>query len=140
MKREAPKVINVGKKDKKDFDLLREDKSSFFYGREHKEVFLIAMVYGFLNNNCKSLGEKHQGGHFRVDTLKEPDVTLIKAIAAKKTGSLDVLLHLKEVYSIAEQYAKGGISYLKNDVFSKQHGSYSKRLEELLVELHKKIA
>jgi hypothetical protein len=140
MKREGPKVINVGKKDKKDFDLLREDKSSFFYGREHKEVFLMAMVYGFLNNNSKALGEKHSGGHCRVETLNERDITLIKALAVKKTGSLDVLLYLKEVYSIAEQYAKGGISYLKKDVFSKQHGSYVKRLEELMVELHKKIS
>ncbi|MBD3309498.1 hypothetical protein GF348_24175 [candidate division KSB3 bacterium] len=139
MKREAPKVINVPKKNKKDFDLLREDKGSFFYGREHKEIFLIAMAYGFLNSNYKPLGEKHQGGHFRVDTLKDQDITLIKAIAAKKTGSLDILLNLKEVYSIAEQYAAGGINYLKNDVFSKQHGSYSKKLEELLVELYKKI-
>ena len=40
---------------------------------------------------------------------------------------------------MAEEYATGGISYLKNDVFSKQHGSYEKRLEELLAELHDKI-
>lgn len=139
MKREGPKVINVGKRDKKDFDLLREDKSSFFYGREHKEVFLMAMVYGFLNNNSKALGEKHSGGHCRVETLNEKEITLIKALAVKKTGRLDVLLDLKEVYSIAEQYATGGISYLKNDIFSKQHGEYTKRFEELLVELHKKI-
>ncbi len=139
MKRKGPKVINVGKKDKKDFDLLREDKSSFFYGREHKEIFLMAIVYGFMNNNSKALGEKHQGGHCRVETLNETDMTLIKAIAVKKTGGLDVLLNLKEVYSIAEQYAAGGISYLKNDIFSKQHGDYTKRFEERLVELHKKI-
>lgn len=140
MKRESPKVINVGKRDKKDFDLLREDKSSFFYGRDHKEVFLMAMVFGFLNNSSKSLGEKHSGGHFRVETLNETDITLIKALAVKKTGRLDVLLDLKEVYSIAEQYATGGISYLKNEIFGKQHGSYQKRLEELLVELHGKIS
>jgi hypothetical protein len=140
MKREGPKVINVGKRDKKDFDILREDKSSFFYGRDHKEVFLMAMVFGFLNNSSKSLGEKHSGGHCRVETLNETDITLIKALAVKKTGSLDVLLDLKEVYSIAEQYATGGISYLKNDIFSKQHGDYSKRLAELLVELHGKIS
>jgi len=140
MKREGPKVINVGNRDKKDFDLLKEDKSSFFYGREHKEVFLMAMVYGFLNNNYKPLRERHKGGHCRVETLNETDITLIKAIAVKKTGSLDVLLNLKEVYSIAEQYATGGISYLKDAVFSKQHGDYTKRFEELLVELHKKIS
>ncbi len=139
MKREGPKVINVGNRDKKDFDLLKEDKSSFFYGRDHKEIFLMAMVYGFLNNNSKPLGEKHSGGHCRVETLNETDMTLIKAIAVKKTGGLDVLLNLKEVYSIAEQYATGGISYLKNDVFSKKHGHYDKKLEELMVELHSKI-
>ena len=140
MKREGPKVINAGKRDKKDFDLLREDKSSFFYGRDHKDVFIMAMVYGFLNNSYKSLGEKHSGGHFRVDTFGEPEVTLIKALAVNKTGNLDILLNLKEVYSIAEQYAAGGLSYLKKDVFGKQHGRYVKRLEELLVELHEKIS
>lgn len=139
MKREGPKVINVGKRDKKDFDLLREDKNSFFYHREHKEIFIMAMVYGFLNNSPKTLGEKHEGGHCRVETLNETDITLIKALAVKKTGNLDVLLDLKEVYSIAEQYATGGISYLKNEIFGKQHGSYQKRLEELLVDLHGKI-
>lgn len=139
MKRKGPKVINVGKKDKKDFDLLTKDKGSYFYGRDHKEVFIMAMVYGFLNNSSKTLGEKHSGGHFRVDTMNERDITLIKALAVHKTGSLDVLLDLKEVYSIAEQYATGGISYLKNDVFSKQRGHYDKKLEELMVELHSKI-
>jgi two-component sensor histidine kinase len=58
MKRKGPKVINVGKKDKKDFDLLTKDKGSFFYGRDHKEVFIMAMVYGFLNNSSKTLGLK----------------------------------------------------------------------------------
>ena len=140
MKREGPKVINVEMKKKKDFDLLKEDKTSFFFGKDHKDVFLMAMVYGFLNNSVKPLGEKHSGGHCRVETLNERDITLIKAVAVKKTGSLDVLLNLKEVYSIAEQYANGGISYLKNDVFSKQHGSYSKKLEDLLVELHRKFS
>jgi hypothetical protein len=51
MKRKGPKVINVGKK----------DKGSFFYGRDHKEVFIMAMVCGFLNNSSKTLGEKHSG-------------------------------------------------------------------------------
>ncbi len=82
MKRKGPKVINVGKKDKKDFDLLTKDKGSFFYGRDHKEVFIMAMVYGFLNNSYKTLGEKHSGGHFRVDTMNERDITLIKALSS----------------------------------------------------------
>lgn len=140
MKREGPKVINVEKKRKKDFDLLKDDKTSFFYGKDHKDVFLMAMVYGFLNDSFKPLGEKHGGGHCRVETFNEREITLIKALAVKKTGSLDVLLDLKKVYSIAEQYANGGISYLKDGVFSKQHGTYPKILEELLVELHEKIS
>jgi len=140
MKREGPKVINVESKKKKDFDLLKEDRTSFFYGKDHKDVFLMAMVYGFINNSINPLGEKHSGGHCRVETLNERDITLIKALAVKKTGSLEVLLDLKEAYSIAEQYANGGISYLKSDVFSKQYGHYTKRLEELLVELYEKIS
>ena len=136
MKRQAPKVINVEAKKKKDFDLLKDDRASFFYGKDHKDIFLMAMVYGFHKSTFKPLEEKHSGGHCRVETLNERDITLIKALAVKKTGSLDVLLDLKDVYSIAEQYANGGISYLKDDVFSKQHGNYAKRLEELLVALH----
>jgi hypothetical protein len=44
-----------------------------------------------------------------------------------------VLLDEQKVYSIAEQYATGGVKLLKNKVFSGEYGSYAKKLESDLL-------
>jgi len=131
----TPSTITIEKADKKDFDLLIEDRGSYFHGRDRKEVFIMAMVYGYDRGVWKPLRDKLSGGYFRVEYLNDQEKTLIKALAVHREGSLDVLLDPKHVYSIAEELAAGGVAHLKEEVFNTRFGTYENRLLEYLVKL-----
>jgi hypothetical protein len=70
--------------------------------------------------------------------LTDEERTLIKAIAIATEGDLNVLLDEQRVYSIAEEYATGGISLLKARVLSGGYGSYVKKLENDLLRTYEK--
>lgn len=129
----VPSTITIDKGDKKHFDLLLEDRGSFFYKRDRKEVFIMAMVYGFDSGDRKPLTDKLSGGYFRVEYLNDREKTLIKAVAVHRKGSLDVLLDPKQVYSIAEEFAAGGIGHLKEEVLNTRFGTYEHKLAEHLI-------
>lgn len=137
MSKKVPDRLYIRKVDVESYKLLAKERSSFLNGKENKELFIMAMVYGFLRGNRLKLDKKE--GFIREEYLKDEYRTVMKALAMKEEGGLEVLLNPQKVYSIAEEYAAGGIGYLKNDVFNKKQGSYVKRLEELLVELYDKI-
>jgi hypothetical protein len=132
-----PPIIYIRKSDRQDFERLLE-KDSPFAGKGNKLVFLMAMVYGFINKVKRELTDRDPSGWIRTEYLSDREKSLIEAIAVYDTGSLDVLLDRKRVFSIAEEYAAGGIKLLKDEVFSAQGGSFSKRLEsQLLLSLEK---
>jgi hypothetical protein len=134
--------IFIDKKDRADFESLRDRTDSpFVLGKQHaqnKEVFLAAMVVGF-----------HEGGRIEVknkeewifiDYLSKEEDAMIKAIAIAEEGNLNVLLDEQKVYSIAQEYATGGISLLMAKVFSGEYfGSYAKKLESELLRKYEKI-
>lgn len=133
--------IYIDKKDREDFESLRDRKDSpFVVGKQraqNKEVFVAAMVVGF-----------HEGGRIEVknkeewifiDYLSKEEDAMIKAIAIADEGNLNVLLDEQKVYSIAQEYATGGISLLKSRVFSGDYGSYAKKLESELLKAYGKI-
>lgn len=132
--------LYINEKDRETYTMLEKEKSSFLYGRSNKELFLMAMIYGIMNNRKNKKFEK-RFGFVRAEYLNDEDNSnsIINAVAIKETNSLDVLLNKQEVYRIAEEYANGGLPYLKKDVFSKKEGRYVKRLEERLVDVHSKI-
>jgi len=137
MSKKLPDRLHIRKVDVETYKLLAKERSSFLNGKENKELFIMAMVYGFLRGNRLKLDKKE--GFIREEYLKDEYRTVMKALAMKEEGGLEVLLNPQKVYSIAEEYAAGGIGYLKNDVFNKKQGSYVKRFEELLVKLYDKI-
>lgn len=132
MKTECPDRLYVRKDNLEDYELLKKEKDSIFFGKENKDIFIMAMILGYYNKKKKCLDKKE--GFFREEYLNDEERSLIKAIAIKEEGNLSVLLDKQKVYSIAEEYAAGGIGYLKDEVFNKQHGGYLKKLEEKLVE------
>ncbi len=137
MSNKIPDRLRIRKEDLESFRLLNKERTSFLYGKENKELFIMAMIYGFLNKTRLKLDKKE--GFVREEYLNDEYRTVMKAVAIKEEGALEILLDPQKVYSIAEEYAAGGIGYLKNDVFNKKEGSYVKRLEELLVDLYDKI-
>ena len=97
----------------------------------------MAMILGFYHESRVTLNRKE--GFARVEYLSPEDQSLVKAIAIWVEKDLKVLLDKQKVYSIAEQYAAGGLRYLKEAAFDMEHGSFIKRFESLLVEIYEKL-
>ena len=130
-------IIYIDKKDVADFTSLRERKDSPFANAQNKEIFLAAMVVGFHEGG--RIEVKNREGYIRTEYLSDEERALIRAIAISAEGGLNALLDEQKVYSIAEEYATGGISLLKAKVFSGEYGSYVKKLESELLRTHEKI-
>lgn len=130
--RKKPDRLHVDKEDIKDFRLLLEEKDSPLYKRENKDVFIMSVVTGYKNGIRLPLKSKE--GFIREEYLNVEERSIIKSIAIQEDKNLSILLDMEKVYQIAEEYAKGGIKYLKDAVFQKSHGSYIKRLEAELLD------
>jgi len=137
MERRSPDRVFVRKDDIEDFKLLLQEKDSPFFKRDNKAVFLMAMIWGFHSSHKMELDKKE--GYVRTEYFSPDEQSLIKAIAISAEGDLKVLLDKQKVYSIAEQYAAGGIKYLKEEAFESRHGTFAKRLEALLLETYEKL-
>lgn len=125
----------VDKRDLSDFNRLKE-KDTPFAGSQNKDVFLAAMVVGYHEGARVPLKTKE--GYFMKSYLKDEELALINAIAVAEEKSLNVLLDPQKVFSIAEEYAAGGIQLLKEKVFSEEYGSYAKKLESELLRTYEK--
>lgn len=128
--------IYVDKRDLDDFNKLKE-KGSPFENSQNKDVFLAAMVVGYHEGG--RIGLKNKEGYVREEYLTDEERTLIRAIAVSAEGDLNVLLDEQKVYSIAEEYAAGGISLLKMRILSGEYGSYVKKLESELLHVFDKM-
>lgn len=132
-----PDRLHVDRKDLKDFNRLK-DTDSPFAGSRNKDVFLAAMVIGYYEG-CRVEVKKKEG--YFLETYMDPeDSALINALAVSEEGNLNVLLDKQKVFSIAEEYATGGIRLLKARVFGEEYGSYAKKLESDLFRAYEKIA
>jgi hypothetical protein len=119
--------------DKKDFDQFNrlKEKDSPFAGCQNKDIFLAAMIIGYNEGTKIELTKKE--GYVREEYLTKEDLAMIKSIAVAETGDLKILLDKKKVFSIAEEYATGGIALLLQQVFGQEYGSYTKKLESKLI-------
>jgi len=125
----------VERKDSDEFNRLKE-KDSPFARAHNKDIFLAAMVVGY--HEGRKVQIKSREGYFHETDLLPTEQALIRAIAVSEEGALSVLLDKQKVYSIAEQYAAGGIALLKAKVFSGEYGSYAKKLEGELLRAYEK--
>ena|SRR3990167_1908401 len=119
------KVLNVHKDSYKDYqNIINLPAFKKIGGINNKHLFILSMSLGFKNNRYLPLksGEKHSGGYCRVESLSDEDKSLIKSMAICKTKELNILIDPKQIYQIAEGYANGGISILKELVT--QHGDF----------------
>jgi hypothetical protein len=134
--KKKPDRLFVDKAELANFKLLKEEKDSPLYNKENKDVFIMAMIMGVKNGVRIPLKSKE--GLIREEYLNNEEKSIIKAIAVNAEQRLAVLLDPEKIYQIAEEYASGGIKYLLDAVFRKQHGSYVTRLESELVEICEK--
>jgi len=128
--------IYIDKKDIGDYERLKQ-RDSPFANSQNKEIFLAALVIGYHEGGRIEL--KNKEGYFRTEYLTDEERALIKAIAVSAEGTLNVLLDDQKVYSIAEEYATGGITLLKARVFGGDYGSYTKKLESELLRAYERL-
>jgi len=95
------------------------------------------MVSGYYEGSRVKIKKKE--GYVRESYLNPEDRALINALAVSEEGNLNVLLDAQRVFSIAEEYATGGIRLLKARVFGEEYGSYTKKLESELLRAYEKI-
>ena len=136
MVNKEPDRLYIRKSDRKDYDRLLE-KDSPLVGKENKDLFMMALITGFHEGTRVKLDKRE--GFFLLYHLNDEENSIIKAIAVTEEGDLNILLDKKKVYSIAEEYAAGGIKLLRDKVFSGEYGSYIKKLESELIDEFERI-
>lgn len=136
MVNKEPDRLYIRKSDRKDYDRLLE-KDSPLVGKENKDLFTMALITGFHEGTRVKLDKRE--GFFLLYHLNNEENSIIKAIAVAEEGDLNILLDKKKVYSIAEEYAAGGIKLLRDKVFSGEYGSYIKKLESELIDEFERI-
>lgn len=133
-----PRELAVDKSNHKLFDDLASEDMSPFSKRDApmKDVFLCAMSIGYYNKLRKNL--KSRRGSIPSRTLNDEEKWLIRSIGISEKKDLEALFDIKEIVTIAEEYANGGIQLLYDLTLGGQPGDAYKRLEasarETLVE------
>ena len=96
----APDRILIGEGDREIYERLK--KTSFFEGKDNKDIFLMALAWGFHNGKSSPITNKET--FFLLTTLEEHEKSIINAIAVYVKDDVEVLLNKKEVYDIAQEY------------------------------------
>lgn len=136
MDNKEPDRFYIRKSDIEEYKRLKE-RDSPLEKKSNKDLFILALSIGYFEGIRLELDNKE--GFVRTEYLSDKDKSLISALAVAEEGSLDVLLDKKKVYSIAEEYAAGGIRQLKERVFSGGYASFSKVLESEMLDEFEKI-
>lgn len=131
----VPDRLSIEDKDRKIYDPLKE--VNLFEKQNNKNLFLLAMVWGFHQKQSKPL--KKLFGFVRESYLRDSDESLINAIAVHKKNDLNVLLDKKEVYKIAEEYANAGIKLIDEMISESDEAEFIKRMEYVLLEKYEEM-
>ena len=91
----------------------------------NRDQFLLALSWGFQSGtNVEDF--KRSGNGVRVDYLKDEDRALISAIHLAETCEPESLSDVDAGFTLAEQYAEGGILLLAQVM--EEHGDFSRKL------------
>ena len=116
---------------------LYEDLRKAREGENHppftgmKNLFMLAAFIGFLQEKWVTLGTNRRNIFART-VFKEDDLALLRALALAKTGNIEVLTNEKEIQRIAEGYANGGITLIKEQI-EEAPGNRTENLVNLLL-------
>lgn len=84
-------------------------------GLSNKELFLIAMAWGF-RNGIRAEKVVKSGTGVRLEYLTDSDQAIIAAVQLSTSGNADALLDIDARYDMAEEFAEGGIRLLKSEM------------------------
>ena len=101
----------IGKKEIREiYELLKNNRSSFFYQCEYTQIFIASMALGYINRNKIPLNKKSRSIPTKVFTL--PEKWMMISIAIEEEKDLGILKEEQRILNIAEEYANGGIYFL----------------------------
>ncbi len=139
MQDKEPDRLSIRKSDLEHYKRLKQP-DSLIAKKDNKHLFLLAMCIGYDSGSRIKISEwGKKEGFVRLEYLNEDEKSIINALSIAEEGDLEVLFDMKNVYSVAEEYAAGGISILLEMVISGGYGSFSKKLESKLLEQYDQI-
>jgi acyl carrier protein len=104
--------------------------NSPFLARTNRDIFLYSMALGFFNHRRVPLLNPRD--NVSSSALHEDGEWFLYCLAVAEKGSLDVLTDMGEVAKIAEEYANGGFTILKELIQSEALGDPDRRMESEL--------
>jgi len=126
--------ISISKEMRALYDQVTEDIPQF-KNMENKDFFMFALMLGYHNNLRIPVKPQdlHGNGFFREKNFTPNERAIFYAIAIEAEKSVDVLLDIKQVIKIAQEYAQGGYKSIKKMLFD-SHGSVESKLSDLLLD------
>lgn len=99
-----------------------------------KNLFMLATFIGYKNKKRVPLENKVDIFSWQVLATDEDYVSLLYALAATETNSVEVLANRNQILNIAEEYANGGILQIEEEV-KEMPGDKIENLLDLLANL-----
>jgi len=111
----------ISKEARELYDNLRQQCEEFKQ-MDNKDFFVLALLFGQKNTKRKRLdgSAKTESGFFRLRNLTDEEKGIFQAIAIAETKDIAVINDVAEIVKIAEEYANGGVSFLKEFIFEEQ--------------------
>ncbi len=129
--------VYVHKQDRQVYDDLR--KESLLKGMHAKDIFLLAMGYGFASGVPREFDRKDREEFFWRYYLQPGDWALIKSIALACSSSPNILGDEDAVINLAEQFAHAGIYLLAGEIKSTSSESADRAFEKALSGIVKQL-
>lgn len=110
----GPRDIRIAESQHPYYVELTEDEASPFYDTTKTDLCVFAMGYGFDLGVRTSIDENTRA-LFNIDSLTSDQLWNIRAIAIHETEDHDILRDRGEVFTIAREYAHGGMEHLHSN-------------------------
>lgn len=107
-------------------------KDSPFLGKTNRDIFLHAMALGFAGGKKYRVELKSRRENIASSALHQDGEWLVYAVAMAETNDISVLLRMKEVAKIAEEYANGGFTLIMNVIREQSLGGPIGKMESEL--------
>lgn len=127
MTKKDPDRLSVDKQHRDKYEYIKDKLPE---GTENIDVFVLAMAWGFKENRTQELESKF--GYVRFDSVDPRSMNLIRALAISKSKDLNILAAPADLFSIAEEYANGGIIVLYDELKGSDTDSIEVELTSIL--------
>lgn len=127
-----PRDISIEEDTRHVYEELKEANDSPFKDAELNEMFVFAAAYGY--NQGIRIGLDSRRALANRDSLGDEQIWILKSIALNEAEDDGILRDGRQIYTIVEEYAKGGIEQLQKQLDGP--GDLYVDLSTEIIELH----